>query len=86
MGGNSDIVPQGFQEVVKLGMITDRLSFSVALVSFRPLIGSPEDEFRMDPVPSESDLIKFVFLCTYSQRDLPVLLRRGGINLSFQGL
>ena len=61
MGGNSDIVPQGFQEVVKLGVITDHLSFSVTLVSFRPLIGSPEDEFWMDPVSSESDLIKFVF-------------------------
>ena len=61
MGGNSDIVPQGFQEVVKSGVITDRLSFSVALVSFRLLIGSPEDGFRMDPVSSESDLIKFVF-------------------------
>ena len=61
MGGNSDIVPQGFQEVVKSGVITDCLSFSVALVSFRPLIGSPEDGFRMDPVSSESDLIKFVF-------------------------
>ena len=61
MGGNSDIVPQGFQEVVKSGVITDCLSFSVALVSFHPLIGSPEDGFRMDPVSSESDLIKFVF-------------------------
>ena len=61
MGGNSDIVPHGFQEVVKSGVITDRLSFSVALVSFRPLIGSLEDGFRMDPVSSKSDLIRFVF-------------------------
>ena len=61
MGGNSDIVPQGFQEVVKSGVITNHLSFSVALVSFCPLIGSPEDRFRMDPVSLESDLIKFVF-------------------------
>ena len=61
MGGNSDIVPQGFQEVVKSEVITDRLSFSVALISFRLSIGSPEDGFRMDPDPSESDPIKFVF-------------------------
>ena len=61
MGGNSDIVPQGFQEVVKSEVITDRLSFSVALVSFRLSIGSPEDGFRMDSVSSESDPIKFVF-------------------------
>ena len=61
MGGNSDIIPQGFQEVVKLEVITDRLSFSVALVSFRPSIGSPEDEFQIDPVSSKSDPIKFVF-------------------------
>ena len=47
--------------MVKSGVITDRLNFLVALVSFRPLIGSPEDGFRMDPVSSESDLIKFVF-------------------------
>ena len=47
--------------MVKSGVITDRLSFSVALVSFRLLIGSPEDGYRMDPVSSESDLIKFVF-------------------------
>ena len=61
MGGNLDIVPQGFQEVVKPGVITDCLSFLVALVSFRRLIGSPEDGFQIDPVSSESDLIKFVF-------------------------
>ena len=47
--------------MVKSGVITNRLSLLVALVSFRPLIGSPEDGFRMDPVSSESDLIKFVF-------------------------
>ena len=61
MGGNSDIVPQGFQEVIKSEVITDRLSFSVALVSFRLSIGNPEDGFRMDPVSSKSDPIKFVF-------------------------
>ena len=61
MGGNSDIVPQGFQEVVKSRVIIDCLNFSVALVSFCPLIGSPEDGFQMDSVSSESDLIKFVF-------------------------
>ena len=72
--------------MVKSGVITNCLSFSVAFVSFRPLIGSPEDGFRMDPVSSESDLIKFFFLCTHSQRDLLVLLRSGGINLSFWGL
>ena len=61
MGGNSDIIPQGFQEVVNSEVITDRLSFSVAIVSFRLSIRSPEDGFRMDSVPSESDPIKFVF-------------------------
>ena len=61
MGGNSDIIPQGFQEVVKSEVITDRLSFSAILVSFRPSTRSPEDGFQMDPVSSESDPVKFVF-------------------------
>ena len=61
MGGNSDIIPQGFQEVVKSEVITYRLSFSTALVLFRPSTGSPEDRFQMDPVSSESDPVNFVF-------------------------
>ena len=47
--------------MVKSEVIIDRLSFSVALVSFRLSIGSPEDGFQMDPISSESDPIKFVF-------------------------
>ena len=47
--------------MVKSEAITDRLSFSVALVSFRPSIEILEDGFQMDPVSSESDSIKFVF-------------------------
>ena len=63
-----DIIPQGFQEVVKSEVIIDCLSLSTALISFSPLTGSPEDRFQMDPVSSESDPIKFVFpLYLFSQ-------------------
>ena len=73
--------------MVKAEVIIDRLSFLATLDPSRPLIGSPESGFRMDLVSLESNPTKFVFfLCTYSQRDLLVLLRRGGMILSFHRL
>ena len=72
--------------MVKLEVTTIYLNFSVTLISFRPLIKNPGDEFRMDPISLGSALRKFVFPLYLFLEGSSCLLRRGGINLSFRGL
>ena len=70
----------------KTEVIINRLSFLKTLDPSLPSIGSSVGGFRMDRFSLNSSKQSLFFLCTYSQRDLPVLLKRGGINLSFRRL